>query len=257
MRALLKALLAILLSAANPAWAQADTPIVAAASDLSFAIEDIARQFARDSGGNVKLVLGSSGNFRRQIAEGAPFELFLSADEAFVLDLRREGRTLDAGVLYAVGRLVLFAPHGSPLAPDAGLRGLAGLVAAGRIERFAIANPEHAPYGRAAREALISVGLWEKLQGRLVLGENVSQAAQFATSPSTQGGIFAYSLVLAPNVARLGRHALLPEAMHAPLRQRMVLLKSAGDTAKAFYAFLQAPAARAVFRKYGFALPGE
>jgi molybdate transport system substrate-binding protein len=235
----------------------AGVPNVAAASDLHFPLQAIAAEFARQTGREVKLVLGSSGNFYRQITEGAPFELFMSADEDFVLALAKAGRTQDDGVPYAIGRIVLFAPLGSPVKPDPEMRDLRAAVADGRIRKFAIANPEHAPYGRAAREALVKAGLWDAIAPRLVLGENVAQAAQFATSGSAQGGIFAYSLALSPQIAKLGSYALIPAGMHAPLRQRMVLLKGAGDTATAFYRFLQEPAARTIFRRYGFVLPGE
>lgn len=252
-------LLAAVLALALPGfgWAQGAAPNVAAASDLQFALTEIAGAFRRDTRQDVKLTFGSSGNFRRQIAEGAPFELFLSADEAYVEALAREGRTLDGGVRYAIGRLVLFVPTGGPLKADATLADLKAAVADGRVKRFAIANPEHAPYGRAAREALRQAGVWEAIVPRLVLGENVSQAAQFAGSGATQGGIFAYSLALAPAVAAKGEAVLLPASMHAPLAQRMVLLKGAGATAQAFARYLQQPAARAVFRRYGFALPDE
>lgn len=229
---------------------------VAAASDLQFALPLIAAEFTRQTGSAVKLVFGSSGDFRRQIAQGAPFELFLSADEDLALALAKEARARDEGAVYAIGRIVLFAPHGSPLKPDAELRDLAAAIADGRVKKFAIANPGHAPYGAAARQALMRAGLWDKLQTRLVLGENVSQAAQFAMSGSAQGGIFAYSLALSPAIAKLGTYALIPAEMHEPLRQRMVLLKSAGETAKAFYRFLQQPAARAMLEQYGFTLPG-
>jgi molybdate transport system substrate-binding protein len=253
----LRLLLAAVLLLASLTGRAAGAPVVAAASDLRFALEEIAAAFERERGARVKLSLGSSGNFRRQVAAGAPFELFLSADEEYVAALHREGHTLDAGVLYAIGRLVLFAPHGSPVVPDAEMSGLAAAVRAGRVERIAIANPEHAPYGRAAREALQRQGLWDAVKARAVLGENVSQAAQFAASGSAQAGVFAYSLALAPAIAQRGRYVLLPESLHAPLRQRMALLRGAGPVARDFYAYLQQPGARAIFRRHGFALPGE
>jgi molybdate transport system substrate-binding protein len=240
------------------AWgAQADVPVLAAASDLKFAVEEIASQFRTASGRDVKLVFGSSGNFFRQIEQGAPFQIFMSADEAFILKLAEVGRTEGRGDLYATGRIVLFAPHGSRLTVDPALTGLKSAVAAGHITRFAIANPEHAPYGHAAAAALKKLGLWDALQPRLVLGENVSQAAQFASGGSAQGGIFAYSLALSPQVAKLGRYVVIPESLHPPLRQRMVLVKGAGETARAFYRFLQAPPARDTFSRYGFALPAD
>ncbi|MDP1537145.1 MAG: molybdate ABC transporter substrate-binding protein [Burkholderiales bacterium] len=239
------------------AWAQSDIPAIAAASDLKFALEDIAVRFRNDTLRNVRLSFGSSGNYFRQIAEGAPFQMFLSADEGFVFRLHEAGKTEDRGVLYAVGRIVLFAPAGSSLKVDAGAAGLKAALAAKRISRFAMANPEHAPYGRAAEEALRTLGLWDALKGKLVLGENVSQAAQFAASGSAQGGIFAYSLALSPNVSKLGQYALLPAELHKPLRQQMVLVKGAGETARAFYTYLQQPAARTILTQYGFALPAE
>ena len=249
---LLAAALAAILLAALPAAA---APGIAAASDLKFALDEIARGWSRETGRSVRITYGSSGNFRRQIAEGAPFELFLSADESYVLALAREGRLEDEGTLYAVGRLVLFAPPGSPVDPARGLEGLAQLARAGAVAKLAIANPAHAPYGRAARQALESAGAWKMLEGRLVLGENVSQAAQFAASGDATAGLFAYSLAFSPAIASRGRFALVPESAHAPLRQRMALVKGAGEDARAFYRHLQEPAARGIFARYGFAPP--
>ena len=241
-----------------PGFAQSTAaPAVAAASDLKFAMEDIAAKFGAEAKREVRLAFGSSGNFYRQIEQGAPFEIFMSADEDLVSKLAASGKTIDDGKLYAIGRIVLFAPHGSSLKLDAPMVDLKAALFDGRVRRFAIANPEHAPYGRAAEQALRKVGVWDSIGPKLVLGENVSQAAQFAGSGSAQGGIFAYSLALAPSVSRLGKFVLLPEDMHQPLRQRMVLLKGAGDTSRAFYAYLQQAAARAIFKRYGFALPGE
>ena len=232
-------------------------PTIAAASDLQFALDEVAKQFKADTGRDVRITYGSSGNFARQLQQRAPFEVFLSADEGFVFQLADAGKTEDRGALYAEGRIVLFAPKGSSLKPDANFADLRAALADGRIQRFAIANPEHAPYGRAAKQALKGQGLWDSLQPKLVLGENVSQAAQFATSGSAQGGIFAYSLALSPSVGGLGQYALIPADWHAPLRQRMVLMQNASDTAKAFYSYIQQPPARVIFRKYGFLLPGE
>ncbi|MGZ9038029.1 MAG: molybdate ABC transporter substrate-binding protein [Burkholderiales bacterium] len=237
--------------------AQVDAPSIAGASDLKFALEEIATNFRATTRRDVKLVFGSSGNFFRQIEQGAPFQVFMSADEAFVLKLAQNGRLEDRGQLYAIGRIVLFVPQGSSLQIDPHLNGLRAALGAGRLKRFAIANPEHAPYGRAAEEALRKLGLWDGVRPRLVFGENVSQAAQFASSGSADGGIFAYSLALSPHFAKLGRYVLIPDQYHRPLQQRMALMKGAGETARLFYGYLQGPSARAVFRRYGFALPGE
>ena len=234
-----------------------DVPIVAAAADLKFALEEVANKFKQETGREVRLNFGSSGNFARQLQQGAPFEMFMSADEGFVFQLADAGKTVDRGALYAEGRIVLFVPKGSSLKADAQFSDLRAALAEGRIQKFAIANPEHAPYGRAAEQALKGQGLWDAIQPKLVLGENVSQAAQFATSGSSQGGIIAYSLALAPEVSQLGSYAVVPSEWHAPLRQRMVLMQTASAITKDFYRYVQMPAARVVFRKYGFGLPGE
>lgn len=237
--------------------ARTDGPVVAAASDLQFAIQEIAAAFKAETGKEVRLSTGSTGNFARQIRQGAPFQIFMAADEKFIFDLHRGGFTRNEGDLYAVGRVVMMVPHGSALAADGNLGSLADALAQGRVSRFAIANPGHAPYGMRAREALKHKGLWDALQPYLVLGENVSQAAQFALSGNAQGGIIAYSLALAPNVKGRGDFALIPEDWHQPLRQRMVLLKNAGPVAEKFYAYINSASARKIMKRYGFVLPGE
>ena len=238
-----------------PSAAFQGPPTIAAASDLQFALEAIAQAFTAETGERVTLVFGSSGNLARQAMNGAPFELFLSADEAFVDLLADAGYARDRGAPYAIGRIVLFAPRGSPLVVDEQMNGLRTLLAQGGGIRFAIANPEHAPYGRAAEAALRARGLWNLVRPALVLGENVSQTAQFATAGGAAGGILAYSLVRAPALKERGTYALIPESLHPPLRQRMVLLKRAGPVAQRVYQYLQGPGARALFEQYGFALP--
>lgn len=234
-----------------------DAPIIAAAADLKFALEEVASRFKAETQQEIRLNFGSSGNFARQLQQGAPFEMFMSADEGFVFQLADAGKTIDRGALYAEGRIVLFVPKGSSLKADSQFSDLRAAIADGRTRKFAIANPEHAPYGRAAEQSLRGQGLWDAILPKLVLGENVSQAAQFATSGSSQGGIIAYSLALAPEVAALGSYALIPAEWHAPLRQRMVLMQRASAATTDFYRYVQTPAARIIFRKFGFILPGE
>ena len=228
---------------------------VAAASDLKFAIEEIAAQFEKKTGHKLRLIFGSSGNFYSQLLQGAPFHLFMSADEVFVFKLAAAKKTIDQGKLYALGRIGLMVPKGSSIKADNQLEGLAAALQSGKIKRFSIANPAHAPYGMRAKEALQHKDLWPQIEPLLVFGENVSQAAQFATSGSTQGGIIAYSLALAPQVARLGDFALIPENWHTPLAQRMVLMRDAPEGARAFYEYLSTPAAQNIMMKYGFAMP--
>lgn len=255
MRTSRAALLAWWLVAA-PAAAQERPALVAAAADLKFALADVAAAFARETGHVVRITYGSSGDLARQIAQGAPFEMLMSADERCVLDLHGAGLTRDAGVPYAVGRLALFAPRSSPLTVDPEFRGLRAAAASGRLTRFAIANPDHAPYGRAAREALQTLGLWTQLQPALVFGENASQAMQFAASGSCQGGIVALSLAKAPEVASLGSFEPIPAGWHTPLRQRMVLVTRAGPGATAFFDYVQrSVSAKQVLARFGFAPP--
>jgi len=228
---------------------------VAAASDLKFAIEEVATRFEKETGNKLTFVFGSSGNFKTQILQGAPFHLFMSADEGFVYELADAGKTQDRGQAYALGRIGIMVPTGSPLKADGELKDLAAALKDGRLQKFAIANPEHAPYGARAMEALQHAGLWEGIRGKLVLGENISQTAQFATSGSTQGGIIALSLARVPAVAKLGSFQLIPENWHQPLKQRMVLLKGAPPEAHAFYAYISTPAAQKIMARYGFVMP--
>lgn len=230
---------------------------LAAASDLKFAIEEVAIRFQKETGQQLKLVFGSSGNFTSQILQEAPFHLFMSADENFVYKLADAGRTVDRGRAYAIGRIGIIVPPGSPLKADGTLKDLAAALKDGRLQKFAIANPEHAPYGARAKEALRHEGLWEAIQGKLVLGENISQTAQFAASGSAQGGVIAQSLALAPAMANQGTFELIPESWHQPLRQRMVLIRNAPPAARAFFEYLSTPAAQEIMARYGFAMPAE
>jgi molybdate transport system substrate-binding protein len=226
---------------------------VAAASDLQFALPEIAEAFHAQTPHRVQLNFGSSGNYARQILQGAPMDLFLSADVAYVHRLADAGLTRDRGTLYALGRIALIVPASSALPLDERLEGVRARAAG--LSRFAIANPEHAPYGRAAREALERLGLWEMLRKRLVLGENVSQATQYVASGSAQAGITALSLASAGAVAAQTRHLRLPDTLHQPLQQAMVLLKHARPAAAAFRDFLTTPTAQRLLERHGFALP--
>jgi molybdate transport system substrate-binding protein len=236
-------------------WSAQQPPTIAAAANLNFAVTEIAERFARERGTPVEVVFGASGTLTRQIRDGAPFELFLAADEEFPNQLAAAGLTRDAGVVYAVGRLVIFAPNGSPLMVDARLDGLARLVKAGRAGRFAIANPEVAPYGKAGEAVLRKHGLWDAIRPHLVMGDTIAQAAQFAMTGNAIGGLVAYSLVRGPGLAGRGTYEVIPEGDHPPLRQRMVLLKRAGATASQFYTYLQGETARAIFQRHGYETP--
>ncbi len=228
---------------------------VAAASDLKFALTALCQTFTNTTGQAVDLQFGSSGNLARQITQGLPLDIFMSADEALVFSLFDGGFTRDKGALYATGRIALVLPKNSAIQLPKTDAEIGSMLAnqLKTVRKFAIANPAHAPYGRAAREALQNLGLWEQLQPKLVLGDNISQATQFVTSGAAQVGITALSLALAPEVAtQTGGHWLLPASLHAPLKQRMVLLKAPRPAAKTLFEYLQTLAAKAVLAKYGF-----
>ncbi|MGI9388309.1 MAG: molybdate ABC transporter substrate-binding protein, partial [Methyloligellaceae bacterium] len=198
-----------------------------------------------------------SGNIARQILQGAPFDVFLSADVRYTTKVADAGLTEGKGTPYALGRLVLFAPAGSPLTVDPALEGLRRRIGNGSLKRLAIANPVHAPYGRAAREVLDHHGFWEKVEKRIVLGENISQAAQFALSGSVEGGILSYSLVQSSAYRGKGKFILIPSEHHAPIRHRMVLLKRAGKVARKFYQFMTSLKAREILAQHGFSPIGD
>jgi molybdate transport system substrate-binding protein len=243
------------------------TSLIAVASNMQPAMQQIQAQFQREpdslqtgkpASAKLRIVYGASGNFVSQVLQGAPIALLLAADEQSIERLHAAGRSEDGGVVYASGRLVLFVPQQSLAVwqPDAAMQGLRQALQRQQIQRFAIANPELAPYGRAAREALQAVGLWQSIQSRLVLGENIAQAGQFASGGSTQGGILALSLALTPALQQRGRHVVLPASLHQPIHQRMALMRGAGEPARALYRYLQQPAAQAILLAHGYAVPG-
>jgi molybdate transport system substrate-binding protein len=233
----------------------APRPLVAAAVSLQPALEEAAALIAAETGIAPRFAYGASGNMARQIAQGAPFEMMIAADDVSIQKLAEAGHTRDAGHVFAVGRLALFAPRGSVLDPAGGLEALRPLLAAGRVQRFAIANPEIAPYGRAAEEALRRLDLWEALRPRLVFGENIAQAAQFAMMEGATGGLIALSLALSPALKARGDFSLVPDALHGPLHHRLALTKRAGEAALRVQAWLLSPPAAAVFARHGLEAP--
>lgn len=223
---------------------------VAAASDLKFVMDELASRYRQQTGRPVQVTLGSSGQFAQQIRQGLPVDLYLSADESYVFQLADAGLTQGRGLVYALGRVAVIVPKSSAVGLEPGLASLRAALPAMRA--FAIANPGHAPYGRAAQQALERLGLWPTVRDKLVLGENVAQATQYVTSGAAPAGITAGSLALAPAVASVTRSMVLSPDLHAPMRQRMVLLRDAGPDAAAFYEFLQGDVARAALQRHGF-----
>jgi molybdate transport system substrate-binding protein len=247
--------LVLTLIVATPRAVAAEPPVIAAAVSLRDALEQIALLFEKNSGERVTFSFGATGNLLRQIEEGAPFQLFLAADEASVAKLAAGGKTEGETSILVRGRLALAAPKSSPVAVDGKLEGLKAALAAGKVKHFAIANPELAPYGRAAREVLQKADLWADAEKFLVQGENIAQAAQYISSGAAEAGLVAQSLTLAPEFANATTVAVVPEDWYAPVNQGMAVIKGAGPVAKSFAAFLKEPKARAVFEKFGFTVP--
>lgn len=231
----------------------AQTLRIAAASDLQFVLPDLAAQYEKQTGVKLAVTYGSSGNFFAQIQNGAPFDLFFSADMDY------PNKLIDAGLadsrfvqIYATGLLVLWLPPDSPRDLAAGLKTLLDP----RIQKIAIANPEHAPYGRAAVEAMRSAGLFDQLKSKLVFGENIAQTAQFVQSGSAQAGLIALSLALSPALTS-GKRWIVPTDLYSHIDQGLVLLKSSPNkhAARSFLTFFYSPKARATFEHYGYSMP--
>lgn len=234
--------------------ARGKTIRVAAAADLKFAMGELSEKFEKQTGTRVNVTFGSSGNFFSQIQNGAPFDLFFSADIEYPQNLAAAGLA-EPGTLYeyAVGRIVIWTPADAKV--DVANLGWKTLLDA-RVEKVAIANPEHAPYGRAAVAALQKAGIYEAVKAKLVYGENVSQAAQFVQSGNAQAGIVAMSVAVSPAM-RDGKRWEIPAELHPAIEQAAILLKDARnrEAARAFLEFVKSEAGRATLAKYGFAFP--
>jgi molybdate transport system substrate-binding protein len=227
---------------------------VAAASDLSFAMKELAANYEKQTGTMVKVTLGSSGNFFTQIQNGAPFDMFFAADIDYPKKLEAAGLG-EPGTLYqyATGKIVMWVPAASKLDVSKGL----ALLLDPAVRKISIANPKHAPYGRAAVAAMTKQGIYDKLADKLVFGENISQATQFVESGNADVGIIALSLAMAPAMADKGRYFEVPQDMYPPLDQGAVIINASQkkDEAKQFLAYLKTPESVALMERYGFKLP--
>lgn len=229
-----------------------DRPLtIAAAADLQFAFQEIAERFEEQTGQRVVFSFGSTGNLAKQIEQGAPVDLFAAANVQFVQDLQDKGLIVPGTQqLYAVGRIVLVSSR----AGGVEVADLTGLLDA-KISKVAIANPNHAPYGMAAKQALVAAGLWDQLQPKLVYGENVRQALQFVQTGNAEAGIVALSVANVPEVTC----SLIDESLHEPLEQALAVIRGTPreKAARDFIKFVNGPEGRKIMRKYGFVLPGE
>jgi molybdate transport system substrate-binding protein len=229
--------------------------MIAAASDLNFAFKELVAEYEKTSGNHVKLSLGSSGNFYAQIQNGAPFDLYFSADIGYPKKLEEAGLVVPGSLYpYAVGRIVLWAGNGSHLDLSKGLE----ILREPTIKKIAIANPKHAPYGRAAVAAMEHFKVYDQVRDKLILGENISQAAQFIESGACDAGIVALSLALAPAMKAAGQYWEIPATAHSPLEQGAVILKQSKnpEVAKQFLEFIKGPSGQEIMKRYGFTLPG-
>lgn len=236
------------------AAAHAEKITVAAAADLKFAMDEIVTSFKKASPADeVDVIYGSSGKFHTQIQQGAPYDLYFSADIAFPRELAKSGLAATDVEPYAFGRIVLWSTI-----LDATKMTLASLTDP-KITRIAIANPKHAPYGKRAEEAMRAASLWERVEPKLVYGENIAHTAQFVQTGNAQAGIIALSLALNPELAAKGGYWLIPDNLHEPLEQGFIITKRAAGNAAArrFAEFMSSKPARAVMTKYGFVLPAE
>jgi molybdate transport system substrate-binding protein len=229
---------------------------VAAAADLQYALDEVVQAFhVVQPATNVKVTYGSSGNFYAQLRNRAPFDLYLSADVMYPRRLAEDGLALDDDVfLYGIGRIVVWVPQSSPL--DIGVLGMQALLEPS-VRRIAVANPRHAPYGMAAVAAMRSLGVYPRVERRLVYGENIAQTAQFVQSRAADVGIIALSLALAPPLRASGRYWEVPLKAYPTLEQGGLILDWARDpdAARAFRDFLLGPRGRAILERYGFELP--
>lgn len=232
--------------------AYAEKITIAAAADLKFAMDEIVARFKKTSAKDeIEVIYGSSGKFQTQIQQGAPYDLYFSADIAFPRALAEAGLSASEVMPYALGRIVLWS---STL--DASKMSLAGLTSA-KISRIAIANPKHAPYGKRAEEALRAAHLWDAVEAKLVYGENIAHTAQFVQTGSAQVGIIALSLALNPELASKGGYWLIPDTLHTPLEQGFIITKHAERSvlARRFSDYMLSSSARSIMTKYGFVMP--
>ena len=224
---------------------------VAAAADLQDAIQDIAAGFHNETGKEVKLTYGSSGNFFQQIQNGAPFDMFFSANLDYPKKLESSGLTVPGSFYqYARGKIVVWVPNDSKLDIDSGLKSLLEPA----VKKIAVANPQHAPYGQAAVAAMQKEGVYEKVKDKFVLGENISQTASFVVSGAADAGVLALSLALSPNLKAKGRYAEIPVTEYPAIEQACVILNSSKDkeTAKQFLSYIKTTAVADALKRYGF-----
>lgn len=224
---------------------------VAAAADLQPAMQDVAARFQKETGQRVNVIYGSSGNFFQQIQNGAPFDMFFSANLDYPKKLESAGLTEKGSYYqYASGKIVVWVPKDSKINLASGLR---SLLDPG-IQKIAIANPQHAPYGQAAIAAMQKEGIYEKVKDKFVLGESISQAASFVTAGTADVAVLALSLALSPNLKDKGRYAAIPANDYPPIEQACAILSGSKNKegSRQFLAFIRSAQVADILASYGF-----
>jgi molybdate transport system substrate-binding protein len=231
----------------------AQVATIAVAANMKDAFAEIAAEFKSAGKPEMRVVYGSSGNFAAQIMNGAPFSLFIAADEQFPLELFKDGKTVDDGSVYAIGKLVIITKTSSGIHLLDGRSDIAKAIS--RANKIAIAKPELAPYGRAAVQYLKAEGLWDLAKDKLVYADNIGAATTYVASGAADLGFTAFSLAKSPELLKQTSYVAVDTKMYEPIKQRMVLIKGAPQEAQDLYRFMQGPKAKAILQKYGYSTP--
>jgi molybdate transport system substrate-binding protein len=250
---LIKSILSLLFITFFFTVAHAQVSTIAVAANMKDAFLAIQNEFKADNKANFRVVYGSSGNITAQILNGAPFSLFISADESYPLELFKRKMTVDDGKVYAVGKIALLSKKSNGIVLGNNKADLT--KAFKQANKIAIAKPELAPYGKAAVDYLKAEGLWDLVKDKLVYGDNISIATMYVASGAADIGFTALSLALSPGIAKETQHLVLNPALYEPIQQRMVLMKNAPRDALALYQFIQSPKAQAILRRFGYQIP--
>ncbi|BDT78734.1 molybdate ABC transporter substrate-binding protein [Polynucleobacter yangtzensis] len=243
--------LAVSFALAGSVFAQVAT--IAVAANMKDAFAEIAAEFKSTGKPEMRVVYGSSGNFAAQIMNGAPFSLFIAADEQFPLELFKNGKTVDDGSIYAIGKLVIITKTSSGIYLSDSKSDIAKAIS--KANKVAIAKPEIAPYGRAAVQYLKAEGLWDLAKDKLVYADNIGSATTYVASGAADLGFTAFSLAKSPELVRQTSYVAVDTKMYEPIKQRMVLIKGAPQEAQDLYRFMQGPKAKAILQKYGYSTP--
>ena len=243
--------LAVSFALTGSVFAQVAT--IAVAANMKDAFAEIAAEFKSTGKPEMRVVYGSSGNFAAQIMNGAPFSLFIAADEQFPLELFKNGKTVDDGSVYAIGKLVIITKTSSGIYLSDSKSDIAKAIS--KANKVAIAKPELAPYGRAAVQYLKAEGLWDLAKDKLVYADNIGSATTYVASGAADLGFTAFSLAKSPELLRQTSYVAVDTKMYEPIKQRMVLIKGAPQEAQDLYRFMQGPKAKAILQKYGYSTP--